>query len=122
MADLGYIKSLLRGIPDLQTRNALDQAFTHILGNLRFGVPENQTRAVNGQWYWQSSTTATSTSEFSLLHGLPDKPAYGIVVLELDKPGSKAGFLTVSKAADGKRIYLKADAGSTGVPFTVLIE
>ncbi len=122
MADIGYVRGLLRGVKDLPTRNALEQIFEHVLGNLRWGVPENQTRAVNGQWYWQSSTTATSTSEFSILHGLPDKPAYAIPVLELDKPGSKAGFLTVSRAADGKRFYVKADAGSTGVPFTVLIE
>ena len=122
MADIGYVTGLLRGVKDEQTRNALQQIFTHILGNLRFGVPDNQTRATNGQWYWLSSTTASDTSGFSILHGLPNAPAYGIPVLELDKVGSKAGFLTVTRAADGKRIYLRADAGSTATPYTVLIE
>lgn len=122
MADYGYIKALLNGILDGRTRHAVDESFKHLMGNFRFGVPDHQTRATNGQMYWQQSTTASDTAEFSILHGLPNAPAYAIPVLELDKPGSKAGFLTVSKAADGKRIYLKADAGSTGVPFTVLIE
>lgn len=122
MADLGYVTSLLRGIPDEKTRSILEQVMTHVLGNLRYGVPEHQTRAVNGQYYWLSSTTAADTSEFSILHGLPSAPAYGIPVLELDHVGSKAGFLTVTKAADGKRIYLRADAGSTNTAFTLLVE
>jgi hypothetical protein len=71
MADLGYCKTLIRGIPDEKTRNILDQLFTHVLGNLRFGVPEHQTRATNFQAYWQQSTSASeSTTEFSISHGL----------------------------------------------------
>lgn len=122
MADIGYIRTLLRGIPDQKMRTILEAAFTHTLDNLRFGVPEHQTRAENFQAYWQQSTTATSTGEFSIAHGLQTTPHYAIPVLELDRVGAKAGFLTVTRAADAQRIYLKADAGSTNVPLTLLIE
>lgn len=122
MADLGYLKALARGIPDAKTRNIIEQMATHIVENIRLGVPEHQTRAVNLQAYWMQSTTAASTGEFSIVHGLNTVPHYAIQVLELDKVGSKAGGLTVSRAADASRIYLKADAGSTNVPVTFLIE
>lgn len=122
MADKGYVLTLLRGIPDARTQSVLKEVFTHVLDNLRLGVPEHQTRAENMQQYWLQSTTATSTSEFSVQHGLVQTPRYALMVLELDRPGSKAGGLTVSRAADGSRIYLKADAGSTNVPVTLLVE
>ena len=122
MADLGYVRSLIRGIPDEKTRSVLDQVMTHVLENIRLGVPDHQTRATNLQAYWQESTTATSTGEFSVAHGLPSAPNYAIPVLALGTPGSKAGFLTVSRAADARRIYVKCDAGSTAVPFVLLVE
>lgn len=122
MADLGYVRTLLRGIPDAKMRSVLDQAFTHILENLRLGVPEHQTRAENSQQYWLQSTTATSTSEFSIPHGLVNAPHYAIPVLELDKVGSRVNGLEVSRAADKSRIYLKAEAGSTNAPITLLVE
>lgn len=122
MADKGYVLALLRRIPDAATRIALEQAFTHLMDNIRIGVPEHQTRAVNLQAYFEGSTTASDTSEFSIAHGLPSTPHYAIPILELDKPGSKAGFLTVSRAADAQRIYLKADSGSTNVPIMLIVE
>ena len=96
--------------------------FTHILGNLRLGVPEHQARAENFQAYWLQSTTASDTSEVSIAHGLPSAPHYAIPVLELDHVGSRVGGLTVSRAADGQRVYVKADAGSTNAPILLLVE
>lgn len=122
MADIGYIRRLLSGLSNDRDRVILTTAFEHALGNMRFGVPDNQTRSVNGQWYWEQSTTATSTAEFSFAHGLPSAPSYGIPIIKFDTVGSKAGYLTVTRAADGKRIYLKADAGSTNAPVTLLVE
>lgn len=122
MADLGYTLSLIRGIPDERTRSVMEKVLTHILTNIRFGVPEHQVRALNHQCYWLQSTTASDTSEFSIAHGLMTTPHYAIPVLELDKVGSKAGGVTVSRAADAQRIYLKADAGSTNTPLTLLTE
>lgn len=114
--------TLVRGIPDAQTRVVMEKVVTHIVQNIRLGVPEHQARAVNTQQYWQQSTTASDTSEFSIAHGLPSSPRYAIPVLELDRVGSKAGGLTVSRVADTRRVYLKADAGSTNAPITLLVE
>lgn len=122
MADLGYVKAQLKRIADADTRAALESVFTHVLGNIRIGVPEHQTRAENMQLYWLQATTAQSTGEFTIAHGLNTTPHYAIPVLELDHVGSRVGGLTVSRAADASRIYLKADAGSTNAPLTVLVE
>lgn len=122
MADIGFLRTLLAGIKDDGTRRILISAFEHVLSNIRLGVPEHHVRATNLQAYWQQSTTASDTGEFSIAHGLPTSPHWAIPVLDLSQPGSKAGGFTVSRAADMKRIYLKADAGSTGVPITLLSE
>lgn len=122
MADIGYVTAILRGIPDAKTRVALEQVFTHLLNSWRFGVPEHQTRAENAQLYWLQSTTASDTATFSVEHGLPAAPRYAIPVLELDRVGSRVGGLTVSRAADARRVYVKADAGSTNAPVTFLVE
>ena len=122
MADIGYVRTLLASIKDDGTRRVLIAAFEHVLSNIRLGVPDHHMRATNLQAYWQQSTTASDTGEFSIAHGLPSAPHWAIPVLDLSQPGSKAGYLTVSKAADTRRIYLKADAGSTGVPLVILTE
>ena len=87
MADLGYVKAQLNRVEDRNVRAALDAIFTHLLQNLRLGVPEHQTRATNMQLYWMQSTTASDTGEFSIAHGLPGTPHYAIPVLELDRYG-----------------------------------
>lgn len=90
------------------------------MNNQRLGVPEHQTRAENSQQYWENSTTASDTGEFSFQHGLPTTPRYAIPVLELDKPGAQVVPLEVSRAADSRRVYLKST--STGAPVLFLIE
>lgn len=121
MADSGFIKSLARTIPDPATRTAFEQGFTYILNNMRLGVPEHQTRAVNSQQYWLQSTTASSTGGFDILHGITGTtPRYAIPVLELDRVGAQVVPLEVTRAADGHRIYLKST--STSAPITLLIE
>jgi len=120
MADLGFVRGQLNGIKDETTKRILGTIFEHILGNLRIGVPEHQERAENFQMYFEKSTTASDTSEFSIVHGLPSSPHYAIQVLELDNPGAKIVPLEVSRAADGKRIYLKSS--STSAPICLLVE
>lgn len=120
MADLGYARALIRQVPDETTRRVLDQLVTHILGNLRFGVPEHHTRAVNHQAYFQTSTTATSTGEFSIAHGLGTTPRMAIPLLDLSQPGATIVPLEVSRAADGARVYLKST--STGAAVWLLVE
>lgn len=120
MADIGFVRSQLGGIRDAATRRVLTTIFEHVLGNIRIGAPEHQTRAENLQAYWENSTTASDTGEFSFAHGLPTTPHYAIPVLELDKPGAKLVNLEVSRAADSRRIYLKSQ--STSAPILLLVE
>lgn len=120
MADLGYLKGLIRGIPDAKTRVVMEQVVTHIVENLRFGVPDHQSRAENFQLYFQESTTAPSTSEASFTHGLTSAPKLAIPVLDLQQPGSQLVPLEVTRVADTRRVYLKST--STSARFMVLIE
>lgn len=122
MADIGFVKGQLNGITDAATKRVLGSIFEHILGNLRFGEPDHQTRAENFQSYFLQSTTASDTSEFSIAHGLNTAPKLALPVIDLQAPGAKLPALEVSRAADSKRIYLKAAAGSTGAPFVLLVE
>ena len=122
MADIGFVRSQLGGISDATTKRVLTTIFEHVLGNLRFGEPEHQTRAENFQQYFLNSTTAASTSEFSIAHGLNATPKLAMPIIDLQTVGSKFPQLEVSRAADSQRIYLKATAGSTNMPFTLLVE
>lgn len=120
MADMGYIRSLLGGIKDADTKRILTQAFEHVLNNLRVGVPEHQTRSENLQAYFEESTTAASTGEFSFPHGLGTAPTLAIPVLDLGQPGATVVPLEVTRVADATRIYLKS--ASTSMRFTLLVE
>lgn len=121
MADKGYIRALLSAVPDATTKRVLQQAFEHVLDNIRLGVPEHQTRATNLQAYWMTATTpADANEEFSIPHGLLTTPHYALAVLELDKAGSQTAVLEVTRPADARRIYLRSS--STSAPITLLVE
>jgi hypothetical protein len=120
VADKGYIAAVCRPIKDEATRNAVTRAFEYVLDNMRLGVPEHQKRATNSQQYWLASTTAASTGEFSVQHGLQTTPRYALAVLDLAQPGAKLVPLEVSRAADDRRVYLKST--STGAPIVLLVE
>ena len=124
MADISYVKSLLGGL-DAPTKKALDQAFTYVLGNIRFGGPqaptEVNTRATNLQAYWLNGTSSTTANqEFSVAHGLGYAPKVLFPVASLSQVGAQVIPLTVSRAADASRVYLKSSV--TGAAFTLLVE
>lgn len=123
MADIAYVRSALKGIPDPTTQRVLLTVFEHVLGNLTVGAvdPTNK-KATNFQWYHQPSTTATSTSEFSIVHHMDRTPQVAIPVLDLSQPGAKIVPIEVTKSADSRRIYLKVSAGSTNAPISFLVE
>ena len=119
MADASYVKSLVGGL-DASIRKAMDQAFTYVLGNLKFGAVEHQTRAANFQAYWLTSTTSSNANEeFSVAHGLGYAPNVVFPVLALDQVGSQIVPLTVSRAADSNRIYLKSSSTSAAIALLV---
>lgn len=122
MADVGAVKALLNGVPDAPTKRILNQVFEYVLGNMRFGEPEHESRAENFQSYFLNSTTPASTGEFSIAHGLNAVPKLLIPVMDPQTVGAKFPQLEVSRAADSRRIYLKATAGSTSMAFTLLVE
>lgn len=119
MADIGYIKSELGGFEGTQKTGLLN-AFTYLLNNLAFGSGEHQTRATNFQAYYLTSTTpSVANTEFSIAHGLQSAPSVLFPVLPLNAVGSQVVPLTVSRAADGKRVYLKSSSTSAAIAVLV---
>jgi len=111
MASPAYIESLLRGsVPDGE-RSAFKNAFDYILSNLRFGRPVNQERCENMQVYFLiGKTSAIADTEFSLVHNLAVPPYLAIPVLPLQSVNVTLPQLTVTRPADGNRVYFKSPA------------
>lgn len=120
MADPGYVKTLANTLPS-DIRRVLGLIGEYILGNLKLGRPEHQTRAVNLQAYWITGRThATPNTEFSIVHGLPTAPYLLVPALDLQAVGAELVPLTVTRAADVSRVYLRSSVASA--PFQALIE
>lgn len=118
MADIGYIKSELAAFKS-DEKNALQNILTYVLNNLSWARLDGG-RATNAQLYYKSVTTSTAANvEFSVPHGLGSTPSYLIPVLPLDEVGAQVVPLTVSRAADDKRVYLKSS--STSAAITILV-
>jgi len=113
----GYIATLLNALaPDV--KRVLVPAFDFIQDNWKLGTGA---RAINAQWYRVESTTAAvANEEFSVAHGLGVAPHTLIPVLDLQTEGAQLPTLTVSRAADEKRVYLSSP--STGAVVTFFVE
>lgn len=117
MASPGYVDTLL---------NTLDQAIRVTLSNaFQYAMRENalgsDQKAENFNWYKVSGTThATPNTEFSVLHGMDHAPMHLIPTVRLDSTGGQLVTLTVSRASDSKRIYLKSS--STSAAFVAYLE
>jgi hypothetical protein len=123
VADIGAIRSILGGIQDAVTRRILIEAFDEVVGSksgITLGAPDHQRKATNFRGKFEVSTTATSTGEFSIKHGLETAPTIAIPVLDLGQPGAQLVPLHVTRAADGQRVYLKST--STSARVTLLVE
>lgn len=122
MADEGYVIGQLAGISNDSDRKILENIFRVVLRETRFGEPSQRTKLTNFSAIYQGSTTATSTSEFSIQHGMAAVPRLAIPVLNLNQVGSRVPDVQVTRVADGKRIYLKTEAGSTNAVFWMIVE
>lgn len=121
MADIGYLRSLAKAIPDPTTQKAVLQIVEHLGGTLAFGaVDPMKKKATNFQMFHQPSTTAASTGEFTIAHGMDTVPQIAIPVLDLSQVGAKIVPLEVTRVADSRRLYLKST--STGAVFSLLVE
>jgi len=119
MASIGGVEAYL-GSLEPAVKLAMQQIFRYVLGNLQFGAVEHQTRATNFQAYWLTGTTPTNANEeFSIAHGLSSAPNFLFPVAALNQIGSQTVPLTVTRAADANRIYLRSS--STGAAIALLV-
>jgi hypothetical protein len=121
MASSSYAKSLLGGLP-AEIKTALARVFEYLLdGNVRFGPVEHQTRTTNFAGVYLLGTTASvAATEFTLAHGLATVPRVLWPVLDPQAVGGQLVSLTVTRAADGVRVYLSSP--STSAPIAVYCE
>ena len=119
MAALGGVLAELGGLP-ADLKKTFTNVFTYLVPNLRFGPIEHQTKAENFQGFYVNSTTASSTGEFSILHGLGRIPYLLKPVLPLDVTGAQMVPLEVTRAADVNRVYLKSSV--TNAPISLYLE
>ena len=121
MASLGLLESLVGGLED-RTKRALTELIRAAFPNLRIG-PVETAKAENFNAFKLTSTTATSTSEFSIEHAMGRTPYLAHQVVDLSAVGARLGVaLEVTRAADDRRIYLKASAGDTNAVFSLYVE
>jgi hypothetical protein len=118
MAAPGGIEAELGPLP-IELKRIFTNVFRAFLPNLRFG-PMDTAKAENFAAYKLTSTTAASTAEFSIAHGMGRTPYLILPALDLTAVGSKFVPLEVSRAADSQRIYLKSSVTST--PFSMYVE
>ena len=119
MAALGGLEALLGGL-DENTKRALTEVLRALVPNLRGGPVDHQVKLENFQRYYVNSTTDASTGEFTVVHGMGRAPYALRQVLPLDVIGAQMVPLTVTRAADAVRVYLKS--ASTSAPFTLELE
>jgi hypothetical protein len=120
VANPAYIESLVGSLP-AEHKLAWKRAMDYVLRNLRLGPVVHQTRVENLQAYYLTVTTpATAQEEFSIAHGLGRTPYVLVPVLGLDAQNSQIVPLSVSRAADDTRIYLRSS--STSAAIAILVE
>lgn len=118
MADIGTVEADL-GSLERDAKKGLVSAFRYILKNLSFGSPDERT-AKNFRMAWLSATTSSvADTEFSVAHGMESTPMYVLPVVPLNEIGAKLVPLEVTRAADGKRIYLKSSSTSASIKLLV---
>lgn len=122
MSVTGYAETLFGGL-QADIKRVLTEYTRYILPNGRFGPVSHQGKSENFTAYYVNSTTPTSTGvEFSIVHGIGRAPYLAQVVIALDQVGVYAPVLKNSRAPDAMRVYFTAEAGSTNMPFSLLLE
>jgi hypothetical protein len=119
MASLGFIETMLQAL-EATPKKVLTQVFRDLVPNLELGPVEHQAKLTNFRGYFVTSTTATSTGEFSIAHGLSVAPHTAVPVLDLTSSGFGLVPLEVTRPADASRIYVKSSV--TSRPFTLWME
>lgn len=109
MSAPGYVQSLINKL-DAETRAVLTTVFDYVMRENALGA---NTKAENFSWFRVEGTTSSvANTEFSVLHGMAQTPSKLIPIIPLDTVNAVFPKLTVSRAADARRIYLKSDSTS----------
>ena len=119
MAAIGGLLALFGSLP-ADTKRVMTEYTRAFAPLLRFGPVEHQLKAENFNGFTLVSTTAGSTGEFSILHGLGRAPFRAMPSLNLNSSGMQMVTLEVTRPADAQRLYLKSP--STGAVFSLYIE
>lgn len=111
---------MLGGV-EANLKRVLTETFRYVLPNSRFGPVAHQAKSESFQAYMLlSTTTASSNTEFSIVHGMGRTPYLAVPLLDLTSSGQYTIPLAVSRPADGQRIYLTSP--STSTPFVLMAE
>lgn len=122
MAQIGAIESELGSLPP-NMRGPLINAFRAFLRVLRFGRATNAQASENfAAGFYTATTPAVAGTEFSIAHGfgVGRVPYLLIPVLDVTTALLQAVPLTVTRAADDKRVYLSSSVASA--PIVVYLE
>ena len=119
--NLGFLETLLGGIQDAVTRSVLKQILTEVVKFQRFGpIGHQDPTEVGARVYLGSTTTSSSNTEFSILHGLGRIPYFALPVIPLDSSGAQSVRLVTARVADNQRVYFRSD--STSAPLFLMVE
>lgn len=115
MASKGFVTSMLNSLED-GVKRILNPTFEYVMDNLRFGHPDVGARAENFQiFFFSGVTSSVANQEFSIEHGLNLTPQLLLPMMPLDVIGAQYVPLTVTRAADGRRVYLSSPTTSATV-------
>jgi len=114
----GYVAQLLNGL-DAEVRTTLNTVFEYVMRENAVG---SNTKAENFSWFLIEGVTSTSANtEFSVEHGMDRIPSKLVtLVLPLNTVNATMPDLTVSRAADIRRVYLKSSV--QGATFQAYLE
>ena len=117
MASKGQVDLLLNSLPT-EEKKVLSEVFRYVLSWFALGTTP---KAENFAWYRVTGTTHVDTNtEFSIAHGMDHAPQNLIPIVDLTAVNSQLVPLTVTRAPDARRIYLKSV--STNVTFCCYLE
>lgn len=119
--DLGFIESEIKSLP-AELRPTFLRIFRIVAKDVRLGHPkgEQPDPALNmGGGFFHAVTPATPGDEFTIVHGFGRVPYLAVPILRLDAVGSSVVAVTVSRAADDKRLYFTSTEASIPVSFFV---
>lgn len=120
MASLGYLETLVARLAP-ESRPAMLGIVRELATDLAFGGLGEKAKAMNFRFYRFDAVTSTSVNgEFTIEHGLGQRPINLIPFAPLNAIGGRVVRLQVTRAADEARVYLSSP--DTNASISVLLE